>query len=220
MNNKDYAGQKYEMLTFVRPYDRDVCKVMWELLCECGKTCYLYPFTVHSGKAKSCGCVESSNEFESSEEGKEYRRQYRREYRKKNKDNPSYKLRANVSRTIARALFQQGGSKKGSSFLQCLPWTVKDLKAHLEAQFDPWMNWNNYGLYDTSTWNDNDQTTWTWNMDHIIAQSDLPYSSMEEDNFQKCWALSNIRPLSSKRNNQDGSRRTRHKKTKDSDPNT
>lgn len=40
----------------------------------------------------------------------------------------------------------------------------------------------------------------------------LPYTSMEDENFQKCWALSNLRPLSAKQNNSDGVRRIRHKK--------
>jgi uncharacterized Fe-S center protein len=35
----------------------------------------------------------------------------------------------------------------------------------------------------------------TWNIDHIIPQSSLPYNSMEEENFQKCWALENLRPM-------------------------
>ena len=46
------------------------------------------------------------------------------------------------------------------------------------------------------TWNDNDQSTWTWNIDHIIPQSTLPYTSMDDEIFKKCWALENLRPLS------------------------
>ena len=51
-----------------------------------------------------------------------------------------------------------------------------------------------------------------WHIDHIIPQSLLPYSSMEDDNFKKCWALSNLRPLSAKQNLLDGANRIRHKK--------
>jgi hypothetical protein len=76
------------------------------------------------------------------------------------------------------------------------------------------MNWDNQGVYNAKTWNDEDQSTWKWQIDHIIPQSDLPYYSMEDENFKKCWALENLRPLSAKQNVLDGTRRTRHKKSK------
>jgi hypothetical protein len=69
------------------------------------------------------------------------------------------------------------------------------------------MNWNNYGIYYTNLWNDNDPSTWVWNIDHIIPQSKLPYTSMEDDNFKKCWALDNLRPYSAKQNIIDGNKR-------------
>lgn len=62
------------------------------------------------------------------------------------------------------------------------------------------MNWNNHGVYRSSTWNDQDPSTWTWQIDHIIPQSKLPYDSMEHFNFKKCWDLTNLRPLSAKLN--------------------
>ena len=74
------------------------------------------------------------------------------------------------------------------------------------------MTWNNWGPYNAKQWKDDDSSTWTWNIDHIIPQSDLPYLSMEEENFRKCWALSNLRPLSAKQNNYDGTTKIRHQK--------
>jgi len=38
-------------------------------------------------------------------------------------------------------------------------------------------------------------------------QSDLLYISMSEDNFKKCWALSNLRPYSAKQNLLDSNRK-------------
>jgi hypothetical protein len=127
------------------------------------------------------------------------------------KTNPVFKLRNRVSCEIKRALKKVGSSKMGHSVLEYLPYTIQELKEHLENQFEPWMNWDNHGKYDVKTWNDTDQTTWTWNMDHIIPQADLLYSSMEEENFQRCWALENLRPLSAKQNILDGTQRKRHK---------
>ena len=69
------------------------------------------------------------------------------------------------------------------------------------------MTWDNHGNYNKQLWNDNDQLTWTWQLDHIIPQSDLLYISMSEDNFKKCWALSNLRPYSAKQNLLDSNRK-------------
>jgi len=77
---------------------------------------------------------------------------------------------------------------------------MQELKNHIEKQFKPWMNWNNRGPYKINEWNDNDPTTWTWQIDHIIPQAKLPYTSMDDENFKKCWALENLRPLSAKLN--------------------
>jgi hypothetical protein len=73
------------------------------------------------------------------------------------------------------------------------------------------MNWNNYGKYDSNSWDDDDSSTWTWQLDHIIPHSTFKYSSMEDEDFKKCWSLDNLRPLSSKQNLIDGINRTRHK---------
>ena len=32
---------------------------------------------------------------------------------------------------------------------------MKDLKNHLESQFEDWMNWNNWGIYSPNLWDDN-----------------------------------------------------------------
>ena len=72
------------------------------------------------------------------------------------------------------------------------------------------MNWNNHGLYRKNIWDDNDPLTWTWQLDHIIPHSVLPYKSMEDENFKKAWALSNLRPLSAKQNLLDDATKIRH----------
>lgn len=130
---------------------------------------------------------------------------------KKQRAKPTNKIKSHVSRQVSFALHRSGNSKMGNSVLKFLPYTMQELKDHLEKHFEPWMTWSNYGIYKESRWVDGDQSTWTWQIDHIIPQSDLLYTSMTDKNFQKCWALSNLRPLSSKQNLFDGSNRVRHK---------
>lgn len=87
---------------------------------------------------------------------------------------------------------------------------MDELIIHLENLFEPWMSWDNYGRYNAKTWNDNDETTWTWQIDHIKPHSLFNYKSMENYGFKLCWALSNLRPYSSKQNFLDGISRIRH----------
>lgn len=131
---------------------------------------------------------------------------------KKNRWNtdPVFRIRETISTSIRRALKTIGSTKNNFSFLEYVEWTTESLKKHIEQQFEPWMTWNNQGIFNSKTWDDNDPTTWTWNLDHIIPQSDLPYINMEDDNFKKCWTLSNLRPYSSKQNVIDGGSRVRH----------
>jgi hypothetical protein len=110
--------------------------------------------------------------------------------------NPGHKLRRNVSGMINKLIRRHGGRKNGASHLKYVNWTYSELIKHLEALFEPGMTWENYGSY--------------WEIDHIIPQSVLPYTSMEDDNFKKSWALSNLRPLTCHQNRSDGASKIRH----------
>jgi len=124
--------------------------------------------------------------------------------------NPNFKIRTTVSANINFHLKSNGSSKNGNSCLNYLQYTISILKEHLENLFEPWMTWENYGRYKSKTWNDNDQSTWTWQIDHIIPQSTFKYTSMEDEEFKKCWALENLRPYSAQQNFLDGVTRIRH----------
>ena len=109
--------------------------------------------------------------------------------KQRRKIDPIFKLRMNISRMINISLKKQDSSKFGKSILQYLPYTISELKQHIESQWENWMTLNNHGRISNNKR--------TWQIDHIIPQSKLPYISMEEYNFQKCWALKNLRPLES-----------------------
>lgn len=152
------------------------------------------------------------------EELKERAREHREEYKPRRnelqnearKNNPFEKLKHNVSNLIRITIQRQGSSKAGNSIIDHLGYSIEQLKNHLESLFEPWMTWNNWSKYDPNIWDDNNSTTWTWQLDHIIPQSDLPYNSMTDDNFKRCWDLSNLRPYSAKLNSIDGANRIRH----------
>jgi hypothetical protein len=129
---------------------------------------------------------------------------------KRRKNNPILRLKKTVSRSINNLIKINGSSKNRQTISLYLQYSIEELKQHLQSQFELWMTWNNWGQYNHKTWDDNDQTTWTWQLDHIVPHSTFKYTSMDSQEFRDCWALSNLRPLSAKQNFLDGFRKMRN----------
>lgn len=72
-----------------------------------------------------------------------------------------------------------------------LPYNIDELVMHLEKGFTKGMTWDNYGK---------------WHLDHIIPDSSFNYTSVEDKEFQKCWALKNLQPLWASDNRSKGNR--------------
>lgn len=104
--------------------------------------------------------------------------------------------------------------------LSKLLWTIEEFKIHIESLFSHpnnltrdgtvWMTWDNHGQYLPKLWNDNDISTWVWNLDHIIPHSKFNYSSLTDQECIDCWSLSNLRPYNGELNILEGTKRTRH----------
>lgn len=101
-------------------------------------------------------------------------------------ENVHIRIRGSISSSICRAL-KKSNNFKTSSISNYLPYTILELKSYIESLWESWMNWDNWGQPDPNRK--------TWQIDHIIPQSKLPYDSMEHPNFLKCWKLENLQPL-------------------------
>lgn len=105
---------------------------------------------------------------------------------------PSYKLRRNVMHAIIASIRNYEFKNEqtialNKAIFAYLPYTANQLKIHIESLWEAWMTWDNYGRFNSEHQ--------TWQIDHIIPQSKLTFSNFEDENFQKLWALSNLRPL-------------------------
>ena len=87
-------------------------------------------------------------------------------------------LRSRLSSAIKR-------NQKAGSAINDLGCSIEEFKLHLERQFEPWMNWDNYGKFDLNRL--------TWNIDHINALANFDLTNKEE--FLKACHYSNLRPL-------------------------
>lgn len=120
-----------------------------------------------------------------SEKGRENHRKRQRIYRKKaRKNNPSLKIRMNLSSRMSTMIRKKGGIKNfktidliGCSFLH--------LKKHLEKKFKLGMNWKNYGNKG-------------WHIDHIMPCASFDLTKEKEQ--KKCFHYTNLQPLWAREN--------------------
>lgn len=125
-------------------------------------------------------------------ESKKYRVNNRKKinlYYKSYYKKPKINLENKISVYVWKCMRKKKLNKK-FSFL--IGYTGQELRKHIEKQFDDKMSWNNYATY--------------WTIDHIIPLSFFKYESMEDDEFKKCWALPNLRPLEKTKNMLKGSK--------------
>lgn len=161
---------------------------------------------------------------------KEYQRTYKKNNKekarksennaknKRRKNDPIWALKKDASRMIALKFKKRGISKNGESSSKYFPWTDQELYDYITALFSHpdnltpdgkvWMTMNNRGIYDPKTWNDDDPTTWTWQIDHIKPQSTFKFDTMDCSEFRDYCGLINLRPLRSDINIKDKNNRT------------
>ena len=129
------------------------------------------------------------------EENKEKWNQYIKEYREKNIDkiretkrnyernrkatDPIYKI-INNFRTAIYQVLKENNVQKNGHYFEVLQYTPDELISHLENQFKDGMTWDNYG---------------DWHVDHILPISIHNIQEIGDDEFIKCWSLSNLQPM-------------------------
>lgn len=112
----------------------------------------------------------------------DYKQKARDYENNKRKTDIHYRLDRNILSYISRIL-----KNKNSPIIEKLyGYSSKQLREHIESQFTPEMNWDNYGSY--------------WELDHIIPRYQFYYESYEDEQAKQCWALSNLRPLTIEEN--------------------
>lgn len=92
-------------------------------------------------------------------------------------------------RNLIRDKIKKGGYTKESKTSEILGCSFEEFKLYLESKFEPWMTWENYGLY-------NSKTNYGWDIDHIIPIS----SSKTKEDIIKLNHYTNLQPMCSKIN--------------------
>lgn len=198
---KDLSNQEFGYLKVIcrNINKKSKTDVFWDCECKCGNKTIVCGSNLKRGKTKSCGCyakklaskrLTTHGIFAKCSRGELSWNAYH-EYRFSK--NPILRVRNNITQCIksnlkSKYLYVDNGhepTKKTNTFKN-LPYTVQELKEHLELQFEPWMNWENYGS--------------KWHIDHKIPHSCFNYTSLDDPLFLKCWDLRNLQPLEKSKN--------------------
>ncbi|MBP7846032.1 MAG: hypothetical protein KA007_01195 [Candidatus Pacebacteria bacterium] len=99
-----------------------------------------------------------------------------------------FNIRITISNRIKWSIKHNNFSKRNKTedILGC---SFIDFKSYLESNFESWMNWDNYGLY-------NGKLNYGWDIDHKIPLS----TAMTEEDVIKLNHYTNLQPLCSKFN--------------------
>ena len=107
-------------------------------------------------------------------------RENKRNYEKTRKANdPLYKLISNFRTAIYQVLKENNVDKNGHYF-EVLKYTPEELINHLKKQFTDGMTWDNYGQ---------------WHVDHVMPISVHDIQEIGDNEFMRCWSLSNLQPM-------------------------
>lgn len=123
---------------------------------------------------------------------KEYNKNYRQynkeksnqRYSKLYKTNTIYKLERILRGRLSNALSKIRAKKCQPTF-DLVGCSIVELKIHIEKQWQPGMNWDNYNLY-------------TWHIDHIKPVN--TFDLLDPEQQKQCFHYTNLRPLWSKDN--------------------
>ena len=99
-----------------------------------------------------------------------------------------FQLKHNINTMILLHLRNNNLLKKSRTH-EILGCSINEFKLYLESKFEPWMTWDNRGLY-------NGEFNHGWDIDHIIPIS----SSKTEEEIIKLNHYTNLQPLCSKVN--------------------
>lgn len=125
-------------------------------------------------------------------------RKYQKKYfQERSNSDPAFKARTNIG-TIIRLALKKQSTRKNTKTAILLGCTAKEFAAHIESQFESWMNWDNWGRC-TGIPNT------TWNIDHIIPVSKFDLADLEQQKI--AFHYTNCRPLDSLINVTEGNRR-------------
>lgn len=116
-----------------------------------------------------------------------------KEYQKK-RANPGKLLQLRIGTRICQSMstpveLRSEGSNRLNKYTEFK--TSQDVQDHFEATFEPWMNWDNYGIYKLNG-------PRVWQVGHRIPL--FKYNNNDPNDLKRCWSKANLYAQEGKEN--------------------
>ncbi len=107
--------------------------------------------------------------------------------RRRRANNPRNKVHGRISCLVRNSMKERGISKNTVSWPIILGYSLNDLERRLRATLPRGYDWKDY-------------LDGTLQLDHIVPVSAHNFTSTDDIDFQRCWALTNLRLISKEEN--------------------
>jgi hypothetical protein len=107
-------------------------------------------------------------------------------YKRNKRNKTEFEKFLNSIRNSILNSFKRNGYKKMSKTCEILGCTFEEFKLHIESKFEPWMSWENRGLF-------NGELNFGWDIDHIIPIS----TAKKDEDLIRLNHYTNLQPLCS-----------------------
>jgi hypothetical protein len=102
--------------------------------------------------------------------------------RRQRLNDPRYRLHQKISRSVTKTLKRHRTSKQGKTWPKLVGYDIKALERRLRATIPRGYKWDDY-------------LSGVLELDHIIPASVFHFTSADDIDFRRCWALSNLQLL-------------------------
>lgn len=196
--DKKYCGTKINKLLITERtnFPKRGRDSLYKCQCDCGKTIILslrkILYAGHCGcERKRCGFIKGVK-FSKEHIAKKIVAQLGSKNHRWNPDRSAVlgrkKSRVFCKSMIRRLLF----NKQGSQTYDILGYNSNELRRHIESTWEPWMNWNNYGV----AYKEGEPRK--WNIDHV--KSIAKFHSEGITDIKVINALKNLRAMDARLN--------------------
>lgn len=176
----DLTGRQFGRLTVLsRANNSAHGDAMWKALCLCGAETIVRSCNLVSGNTASCGCarVDRATVRPADVRARANARKIER-YR----TDPKFNLRARMANAIRISLRRTSGGRKAGKWEMLVGYSCADLYVRLQQTLPAGATWQDY-------------LAGRLEIDHIIPLDAFNYSQAGDLDFQRAWALTNLRLL-------------------------
>lgn len=182
-NISDLTGQRFGRLVAIKQAGKKGRQWTWECRCDCGETRIILASSLRAGNSASCGCA---RELRITVRPEYARAKCRNNSKRRYRQDPAFRLRVLMGKSIREKLKRGGGHTKSRTF-DMLGYSAYDLEKSLRNTIPVGHTWDDF-------------MSGRLEIDHVIPVSVFNITAEHDIDFRRAWAISNLQLLTAQDN--------------------